>query len=309
MSNSSDSVNSWPGFLAQLNKTFLLIRDILGYALPGAVFLAIGIISKRFSLDEIQNLLHPFQPPALATFILFVGTCYIAGKIMASIAYSPIAIWKWMQAHYSRIATALAVWSSWFQSHSNRIADLLHDNPTEVTSDLLEIRERHAGFFVELDRRETLLLLSGATAAALLAGWAVFYRLRLQPSTLFLSAGVILVIQFLTGPSHLRRVRDAIRKATKIADDVAPTIASVFPPSCKAGNVIVLRIVGTNLRSAKAIHLNHDSLPSMDAIDITTQPSMVHCSVTVPNGARGEWNVVVETNDGKTEKRGGFSTS
>jgi len=294
MSNSSDSVNSWPGFLAQLNKTFLLIRDILGYTLPGAVFLAIGIISKRISLDEVQNLLHPFQPSALATFILFVGTCYIAGKIMASIAYSPIAIWKWMQAHNSRIATALAV-GSWFENHSEPIANLLRDNPTEVTPDLLEIRERHAGFFVELDRRETLLLLSGATAAALLAGWAVFYRLRLQPSTLFLSGGVILVIQFLTGPSHLRRVRNAIRKATKIADSAAPTVASVFHPSGSAGDVMVLR--------------NYDSLQPMNAIDITTQPGMVHCSVTVPTNARGDWNVVVETNDGKTKQRVDVSTS
>ena len=94
MANSPDSVNSWPGFLAQLNKTFLLIRDIFGYVLPGGVFLTIGIISKRVSLPDFQNLLPPHQLPAWAVFILLVGACYVTGDILASTAYMPIAFWK-----------------------------------------------------------------------------------------------------------------------------------------------------------------------------------------------------------------------
>ena len=95
---------------------------------------------------------------------------------------------------------------------------MLKDNPTEVTGDLLEIRNRHPEFFVELDRRETLVVLSGATAVALLGGYFVFYYHKLPASTLFLIAGVVLLIQFSTGMSHLRRVRTAIRCADKTPD-------------------------------------------------------------------------------------------
>src|SRR5258708_3139527 len=174
MANSPDSVDSWPGFLAQLNKTFLLIRDIFGYALPGGVFLAIGLISKRFSLGDVQNLLHPYQPPAWAVFALLVATCYVAGNVMASIAYLPIAMWKWLQSEILWIPKSLPNKHKGLQSKMLWVAKSLADNPTEVTGDLLEIRERHTGFFVESDRRETLLLLSGSTAVALLGGYAVF---------------------------------------------------------------------------------------------------------------------------------------
>src|SRR2546426_9085380 len=99
MANSTDSVSSWPGLLSQLNKTFLLIRDLFGYALPGGVFLAVGVISKRFTLVEVQNLLNWYHPPIWALLIILIATCYVVGDILATITYLPIAIRKWWQWH------------------------------------------------------------------------------------------------------------------------------------------------------------------------------------------------------------------
>ena len=221
-----DSVNSWPGLLAQLNKTFLLIRDLFGYALPGGVFLAIGILSKRFSVIDIKSFFFPYQTPVWAIFILLVGACYIVGDILATIAYMPIAIRKWIQWLSQKsiiypLTNQPADFDQLLKDNAKKI-DWLTDNPTEVTGDLLEIRGRHPEFFVESDRRETLLLLSACNAVALLGGTVVFYFYRVQLKWLFLIAGVILLIPFPTGIAHLRRVRWAIRQADKISDTTPP---------------------------------------------------------------------------------------
>jgi len=226
VANSSDSVSSWPGLLAQLNKTFLLIRDVFGYALPGGVFLAIGVISKRFSLLDVQNLLHPYQPPAWAVFILLVGACYAVGDILASTAYMPIAIRKWIQWQFQKqylypLKDRPVDFDKPMKDNATKV-DWLKDNPTEVTADLLEIKTREPEFFVELDRRETLMLLSGSTAVALLGGWFFFYIYKVHPRTLFAIAGIVVVIQFSTGISHLRRVRSAIREADRIPHPATP---------------------------------------------------------------------------------------
>lgn len=217
MANSPDSVDSWPGLLAQLNKTFLVIRDVLGYALPGGVFLGIGLISKRITLFDLRNVLLPYQPPAWAVLILLVAACYIVGEILASAAYMPIAFrkrWQWQsqKQYLYPLSEQPAAFEVWRKANAAKV-DLLKDNPTEVTGDLLEIRMRHPELFVESDRRETLMLLGGSLAMALLGGSLVFYVLKLRPLPLFVLAGILVLLQFFTAPSHLRRVRAAIREA------------------------------------------------------------------------------------------------
>jgi hypothetical protein len=49
-----------------------------------------------------------------------------------------------------------------------------------------------------------------------------------QPCTLFVIAGVVVLIQFYTGISHLRRVRDAIREAAELADKATPKTGPSF---------------------------------------------------------------------------------
>ncbi len=96
----SDSVGSWPGLLDEVNKTFNLMRDVFGYALPGGAFLAIGLVSGRFNLWEVQNLLKPYQLPAWAALIALVAACYPVGTVMAAAAYMPFMVakyWVWMR--------------------------------------------------------------------------------------------------------------------------------------------------------------------------------------------------------------------
>ena len=228
MADSSDSSSSWPGFLAELNRTFGLIRDVFGYALPGAVFLTIAVMAKKagrggFSLAEVQACV-PFPVPAWLCFLGLLAACYAIGDVMAAIAYMPNGVFKWVQA--------------WKAKESGQPNPDLLDNPTEVTADLSEIRLRQSEFFISLDRRETLVLMSGSMFVALLGGWLVFYILQWPALVVLPIASGVLLVQFMTGIPHLRRVRAAIREADKLATDRAkaePDLKATLQRMVEAG--------------------------------------------------------------------------
>jgi hypothetical protein len=105
MADTSDNASGWPGLLGQLNRTFDLIRDIFGYALPGFVFLAIGVIAKNsgtgqhggFSLPELQHVVDkvPFDIPVWALFLGFIAACYASGSVLAATIYMPLSLLKY----------------------------------------------------------------------------------------------------------------------------------------------------------------------------------------------------------------------
>jgi hypothetical protein len=231
MAGSGDGTDTWPGFIAQVNNTFNLLRDVFGYALPGGVFLSTGLLSKRFALSDVENLLRPYHPPTWAAVILVIGACYIVGDIMAATVYMPVSLLKWLVWEMGRLRTYVIrpwvkdwVWfkkwdktrekAKWFDDKMTIWwKDWLEQNPTEVSAELLKIRFQRKELFLSLDRRETLSILAGSTAAALLCGWFVFFHAQWDAGTILRWAGIIIFVQFLTGISHLRRVGGAIRKA------------------------------------------------------------------------------------------------
>jgi hypothetical protein len=225
MSDSNDS--SWPGLISDLNRTFGLIRDVFGYALPGAVFLAMGVIAHQagyggFSLAEVKDAI-PFAIPAWLGFLGLLTACYAAGDVMAAMAYLPIGVIKWLQwwpqkrLLYPRDKSKAAL-EDWLQGPGNAAKyDRLKDHPTEVTGDLEEIRLHYPQFLNSLDRRETLALTSGSLCAAFFCGWFIFYCPKLHASTVFLIGSILLLVKFSTSMSHLRRVRRAVREADELA--------------------------------------------------------------------------------------------
>jgi hypothetical protein len=194
------SASTWPALVNQINQTFNLVRDVFGYALPGGVFLAVGLISGRFTLVQVQSLLSPYQLPAWVAFIAIVAACYPIGTVMAATAYMPFmlaktAIWLLDVIAPTLVPQALTKW--------------LTTHPTEVTAEILRIRTHHPKLLDTLDRRETLALLAGSMTTALLGGWYVFCCARWGFGKIIFWAGVISLIQFLTGLGHLRRVSRA----------------------------------------------------------------------------------------------------
>lgn len=95
----------------------------------------------------------------------------------------------------------------------------LATHPTEVTDEILQIRMKHPKLLDTLDRRETLTLLAASMTTALLGGWYVFYCAQWGFYKIIFGAGIITLIQFLTGLGHLRRVAKATHAANQKIDE------------------------------------------------------------------------------------------
>ncbi len=238
MADSSDSASSWPGFVGQLNKTFMLVRDAFGYALPGGVFLAIGLICNSYTLPGAKSLLWPYNLPPWAAFIAVVAACYAVGSLMAAIAYMPISLAKyivWMLYRgYPQVENA----------EEDGLRGWLIHNPTEVTPEILALRVQHPELLNTLDRRETLNVMAASMAAALLSGWYVFCHACWPFSRVVFWGGLITVIQFLTGLSHLRRVAAAVRETNIPSTKPDPDLSKLLGDLITAATKVLNKLAG-----------------------------------------------------------------
>jgi hypothetical protein len=188
MAASDDSANSWPGFLSELSKSFLILRDIFGYALPGAVFLGVGLICRRFSLHDLQYyVFEPYHPPAWLAAIVGLGACYAAGHVVAAIAHLPYNFKK---------------------------------EPVESSHKMILARGQHPELLIELDRQSTMTMMRGATGAALLLGSVFFWWCpKTPPLGWMLSvAGILLLLVFYcSAKPHIARLGHATCEAVDCA--------------------------------------------------------------------------------------------
>jgi hypothetical protein len=190
-----DSAQGWSGLLSELQKSFNLLRDVFGYAMPGGVFLSIGLLSGRISLRQFKQLLDPYQLPDWGVVAVLTLVCYVVGQVLAAVAYTPASLRKY------------------YRVKRNPEDPWVKDHPTEVSGHLLEVKRLYPGFVASLERRETLAIFIGSTMVALLAGWLVFCHSWLNLCCTLVIAGIILFIDFWTAMPHLERVQNAVSEA------------------------------------------------------------------------------------------------
>jgi len=190
MAKSSSNVDSWPGFLAELSKSFLILRDVFGYALPGAVFLSIGVLCRRFSLHDVQYyMLDPYKLPAWLALIVGLGACYTIGHVMAAIAYLPFD----------------------FQAQS----------PTEVPVKLIQARDEHPELLIELDRQSTMTMLRGSTGVSVLLASLFFWWLPKTPPLGWMLSGGALLLLFVFYKSAIPHIGRLTNDTAKAFDDTS----------------------------------------------------------------------------------------
>ena len=210
-SNGSGS-DSWPGFLSELSKSFLILRDVFGYALPGAVFLSIGVLCRRFSLRDVKYLLDPYQLPAWLAMLVGLGACYAIGHVMTGIAYLIFNRWK-----------------SPFGEEESQASDSDTGGSTQVPKELIDIRGRHPELLTELERQSTMTQLRGSTGAAMLLGSVLFFWFPTPPLGWMLGlAGAFLLVVFLFSAipniDDLKRRTISAAKLTDEADKAADKV-------------------------------------------------------------------------------------
>jgi hypothetical protein len=171
--------NSWPGFMSELTKNFLILRDIFGYALPGAVFLSIGILTRRFSLSDVQHFLQPYKVPAWLALILAVGACYVIGHLMAQIAFFIKNKWG----------------VPWPHKKASKSAEEAEREAKEAA--LFDLRQEHPVLLTEYDRQTVMTQLRSSTGATMLMGFLLFYVFPTPPIAVMAGvAGAFLLLVF-----------------------------------------------------------------------------------------------------------------
>lgn len=258
----------------------MLVRDAFGYALPGAVFIVIGVVSGRIQMTRVHDWLWPYAPPAWMAFLGIVLICYAVGGILAAVSYSPWMVFKyiiWMADRHPEWAAKVGIKlgdappppangqstkevevadeyeragqyvhyehrEHTFPAKTSAAApapepaegsarEWLLNHPTEVAEKIVEIRAEQTHLMDTLDRRETLALLSASMTIALLGGYWVFYKHQWSFGDMVLCAGWFVLLQFLTGMPHLRRVAKSTKEyyeSTKKAPKPQPDLVHLL---------------------------------------------------------------------------------
>jgi len=215
-SDDSDGGNggSWPGFLSELTKNFLILRDIFGYALPGAVFLAIGVLCRRFSLHDVQYFLQPYTIPMWLALVLVLAACYTTGHLMSQVAYFFFNRWGWpfpLRWRWPLVKAGGEPKTGHTAAHP--VPPRLHfqwrwpfffakDEPKTgkhaLDPVLIALRESHTALLTELDRQTVMTQLRGSTGAAMLLGFVLFYLIPTPPLGVLAGvAGAFLLLVFM----------------------------------------------------------------------------------------------------------------
>jgi hypothetical protein len=168
------------------------LRDIFWYALPGGLFLGIGVVSGRLSLARVGELFAPYHPAGWLLAVLLIAACYLAGHLLAAIAYLRADFWKLF--------------------HLND-PDWLAEYPTEVNARDLYLRHYFPDLFGEMERRERVAVLLWSSVAALALGWLVFFTFHPAFADVLIWTALLVLLDVVTMMAHLSRVRKAVHAA------------------------------------------------------------------------------------------------
>src|SRR5260370_2336248 len=96
----AEKAGGWSGLLIELVRGFILLRDVIGYAMPGVVFLGLVVLADRN--NRLTALKNAYQFSAWGTVVLAVIACYTVGNVLAAVAYGLLDLGKWISPRVRR---------------------------------------------------------------------------------------------------------------------------------------------------------------------------------------------------------------
>ncbi len=180
------------GAAALFLEACLLIRNIFLYAIPGGLFFALGLLSRRITLAQVNASLAPYHPPTFALALLLLAACYLAGHLLWAIVSLRTEFWQ------------LVHWN-------NR--EWLAKYPAQVTARDLVARHYFPDLFREMERREASARFVFSCIAALLIGWLIFLEFQPPFADVIIGAAILIFIATLTWVTQMGRIRSAIHAA------------------------------------------------------------------------------------------------
>jgi hypothetical protein len=226
MAKDNGGSDSWPGFLTELTKSFLILRDIFGYALPGAVFLLVGLLAKKLPLSGLRSLLETYKVPLWLVVVAGVAACYTLGHLMAALAYVPFNTWRFSRKHHKT------------EKEKQAIAE---------AAAMIDIRGRHPELLTEFERQNIMTQLRGSTGVALIFAYLAFYRSANLIGLVVLLAGTFLLFAFwFSANPHMNDLMLSTIMAGELTEQAARTTGPDKSPQAEAvERMILVRAVET----------------------------------------------------------------
>lgn len=200
--------------LGNLVRSFLLLRDLFGYLIPGLVFVASAVfyifpewfasksplaIATRAS-DAIKN-----WPILIA---LIIGA-YVAGHCLVAIGYTLYDMPGFVRGRCKKLPAA-----------EQKAKD---EQAAAARKDLLFYRYAYPALFIERDRRDTINILRIGLAVVLVIGWIVW---PYPYNWITLGVGLLMVWNGWTGSKHVGdETVDAVAAGKALAAASKPFLA------------------------------------------------------------------------------------
>lgn len=201
MATNKANQTAWVQLLQELIRSFLLLRDLFGYLVPGVSFVLVGVYANRISLQE---LLARHSLPTWVIALVCLVLSYAAGHFLAAVGH-------WIQDFGASLPRRWKRKKDGQKPGQKRREKKRKVFPLRSESLTLHYRRLYPELFIELDRRSTLALLrTGLGAGFLLGSWFLYPSLA---QGLMLAAGVILLWSGYSGRKHVDFYRIATLRA------------------------------------------------------------------------------------------------
>ena len=210
-----ESSSSWSDLLRDLVRSFVLLRDLFGYVLPGALFLLIGAQSHHLSsfgdLTEIPG--AESHPWLLVLLLLLIS--YFVGHFLIVAFYFPFDV-------ITLLKIPLGKWrlSRLNDEQKKKRQKENEDAQKKIekdASDFLRYNKQFPDIFIEYDRQSILALLRKGLAASVVLGLLVFHYLYMHPLRVMAAAGALMLFNTLSGHFHVKGLKELTRKAAEAA--------------------------------------------------------------------------------------------
>jgi len=188
-------------FLGSLVSGFLLLRDIFGYIIPGAVFAALALVKTIPFFHDHPQYIDPFRPlPSWLDIFIGVVALYVVGQLLVAVGYTLYEAFDALK----RMAGAKP------ETLHPKAAEARAKKAAERKQERIDgIRERtyywymYPSMFNELDRRNTINILRVGLALALTAGAWFVLQVSIVPASVSLACGIFLLVNGYRGMTHI----------------------------------------------------------------------------------------------------------
>ena len=171
--------------LGSLISNFLLLRDLFGYAIPGAVMLAIADRYEHPNLSKVPLIFNSIW----IKLVVAVTAAYVVGHVLAAIGYSFYEAIDFVRG-YGKASEATKGMSA-DQAARQKAEEEKRVRESKVRP--IYFRYLYPSMFIEADRRETLTILRVALSVALLCSAALPVDVPMNRRVIFAVAGLFML--------------------------------------------------------------------------------------------------------------------